>query len=201
VRVAPGVAVGLVAITGCSWLGFEAEREPPDDLADLFGGPGKDPMGGPNCRLLIDDAELLAEFDDPLTGRHEWWSVPTAGGGRADVVMDFGIDETSTGSSGSLACTPDELELQGDEMGNDGLTWSGGAGTDTYVMHSGHAPDAAAVVRMTFRGHPPVDVEVQNGVYFTVLNESAMAEWSFPTRVVALDDDGAVIATWDGTAG
>lgn len=192
-RVALAVATGL-AIAGCSYLGLEAEPEPPDDLADMFGGPGMDP----ECRLLTDDAELLAEFEEVNGGRHEWWAVPTAGGGRADVVVEFDAGGNSMGSSGGMACNTDDLELQ---HGAEGLTWTGGGGTDAYVTHGGRAPAGSAVVRMTFRGHPPVDVEVANGVYFTVLNHSAAGEWSFPDKVEAFDDDGNLLATWDGSGG
>jgi hypothetical protein len=133
----------------------------------------------------------LATAADPNGGDDfEWWAAETAGGGMADVVMQVDDDGNSaSGGGGSCGNQPSPDQA-------DGLWWSGGSGSDDHVAHSGHVPEGAVAVRLTFGDHEPVTVDANaRGYFLVVIPESACCEWSFPDRLEALDADGAVVAS------
>lgn len=179
-----------LGLGGCAYLGLDAaDREPPEELAEMSGGPGP---GAPECLVVTGDAELVAETETVGGVRLEWWQAPTDSGGLAEIVVTLDAGRSSWGSQSCAAGEPGRDE--------GALTWTGGGGTDSYVVHGGRTPDDATRVVLTFAGQPPVPLDVDDGVYFAAVERTSLDAWAHPDEVEALDD-GNVLATWDGSGG
>jgi hypothetical protein len=105
-------------------------------------------------------------------------------------LLDEDGNVAGGGGGGGGGCEPQAAR------DDDKLWWSGGSGSDSHVVHGGHAPEGTRTVRLTLGDHEPVTAQVNSDGYFLlVLDESACCEWSYPDLLDALDADGNVIAS------
>jgi hypothetical protein len=144
------------------------------------------------CEVLTDEAQRVAVAADPYGGSgYEWWTAPTRGGGRADLVTQLAADgQSANGGSGGAGCAP---------APNQDIEWNGGGGNGPprpAVQHGGHVNVRAASVVITFPGQEPVQVPINaDGYFLTVLPEDPSGPYSHPERIDALDNAGNIVAT------
>jgi len=186
------IAAACTACAGCGWM-FPDDRDVPDAVREQFAGMAEMPIGAPgqDCEILVDRTRLVATEADGGAAPMKWFLAPTSDGGYWETTARVNEDgELVGGGGGGGGCGP----IPGRD--EDDLWWSGGIGSDSEVVHGGHAPAGSERVRLYFGDHEPVLIDVEDDGYFlVVLDESACCEWSYPDSIEALDADGEVMAS------
>lgn len=112
----------------------------------------------------------------------EWWRAPTTGGGYAEVVRTAA---EGGGGGGGMTCESPGPEPE--------MWFSGGGGTEQYVVWGGRVNVEADVVRLELRGAEPVTLDIQPGGYYLAVLPVDAGPGDFPD-VMAVRD-GEIVAT------
>lgn len=164
----------------------------PIQLMEDMGQADDDQPHAVGCEVITAEAIRVAVATDPYGGPdYEWWTAPTGGGGRSEIVVQVGDrGQTVGGAGGSLGCDPAAPVA---------IDWHGGSGNgppNPAVVHGGHVYVEASTVVLTFPGQAPVQVPVNaDGYFLEVFPEDPSGAFSAPERIDALDSNGITVAT------